>query len=56
LIGIAKIPLADLAKGLSISGVFEIKNAIGAFGGQVNLKITMVDTHLNTAAHKKAMA
>jgi hypothetical protein len=33
-IGIAKIPLSDLAKGLSISGVFEIKSAIGAFGGQ----------------------
>jgi hypothetical protein len=56
LIGIAKIPLADLAKGLSISGAFEIKNVIGAYGGQVNLKITMLDTHLNTIAHKKAMA
>jgi hypothetical protein len=44
MIGICKIPLADMAAGLGISGEFTIIGSLGEPRGLVNVKLTVVNT------------
>jgi len=53
MIGICKLPLADLAKGSGINGDFAIKGLKGEPRGKVTIKISVVDT---AASGKKQAA
>ena len=44
MIGIAKVPLSDLAKGSSINSDIAIKSLKGDNRGKVTIKITVTDT------------
>jgi len=44
MIGICKVPLADLAKGIGISGDFEVRGRLGELRGKVTVKISVTDT------------
>lgn len=44
MIGICKIPLADMAQGLGIAGEFTIIGTLGEPRGLINLKLTVVNT------------
>lgn len=43
MIGICKVRLADLAKGIGIAGDFDIKGMHGGPRGKVTLRLTVVD-------------
>ena len=54
MIGICKVPLADLAKGVGISGDFDVRGRLAELRGKVTVKISVTDTSASAAGGGKA--
>jgi len=50
MIGISKIPMKDIAKGVGINAEFDIKGINGKINGKVTVKITVVDPSKTTTS------